>query len=133
MKLKIIIAEIVFFVLLFFLKFIFCTQCDEGVERVFYIQSSIEILLKLLLLLLLSVVLCCFILKSRRMIYTSFWIALSLCFLFEISKYIKHLFGFLPYYGDVPLSISILLSFVTAFIYAFIMCLLCLFIKKIKK
>ena len=129
---KIILLQAVFFILLVSFKPIFHTRCDVGVERVFYFQSNIEVILGFFLLLGLSFGMCRYILKSNKMINTSLFASLSLCFLFEISKYIEHLIGFLPHYGDVPLIISIPLSLVAAFVYISILYLICLFWKKIK-
>jgi len=129
MKTKIILLQAVFFILLLCIKFIFHTICGIGTERNFYIQSNIEIILEILLLLGLSFGMCRYILKSDKMIYISLWIWLSLSFLFEISKYVEHLLGFLPHYGDVPILISIALTLVAVAIYVSILYLICLFLK----
>jgi len=99
MKIKIFFLQVIYFSLRLCLKFIFQTRYNVGTERVFYIQSNIEIILEILLLTGLSFGMCRYILKSNKMIYTSLWICLSLVFLFEVSKYIDYLLGFLPHWG----------------------------------
>jgi hypothetical protein len=128
---KVFLLQVVFFTFLLCLKPIFHFQCDIGAERVFYVQSNIEILLEILLLLGLSFGMCYYLLKSNNMALSSLWLGLSLCFQFEVSKYVEHLLGFLPHYGDVPLSISILLSLVSTFIYMSLLYGICLLLRKI--
>ena len=130
MKIKIILLQIIYFSLLLCLKFIFHTRCDAGVERVFHIQSNMEVILEILLLLGLSVCMCMYILKSYKMIYTALWICLSLSLLFEASKYIDYLLGYLPHYGDVPILIGIALTIVMMVVYVSILCLICLLWRK---
>ena len=129
---QVFLSQVVFFILLFCIKFIYYPQDYIGVERFFYVQSDIEITLEILFLLGLSLGMCYYILKSNNMINSSIWMGLSLCFLFEISKYVEHLLGFLPNYGDVPIIISILLSFVVISLYMSVLYVICLFLKKIK-
>ena len=131
MKTKIILFQVFFFIFLFCIKFFFHSRCDVELERVFYIQSGIEVKLEILLLLGLSFGMCSNILKSEKMFHTSLWIGLSLCFLFETSKYIEYRLGFLPNYGDVPIMVSIFLSIVTIFIYVCVLYVVCLLLKKI--
>lgn len=118
MKVTWILLQVVFFILLF---------C---IERTFDAHRNIKVVLGLLLVLWISFVMCKYILRSDKMIYTSFLMGLFLCFLFEISKYIKHLFGFLPYYGDVPIVISILISVLAVFVYMSILYAICLLWKR---
>jgi len=125
MKIKIFFLQVIYFSLRLCLKFIFQTRYNVGTERVFYIQSNIEIILEILLLTGLSFGMCRYILKSNKMIYTSLWICLSLVFLFEVSKYIDYLLGFLPHYGDVPILISITLTLLVTVVYVTILYLLC--------
>jgi hypothetical protein len=129
---KIILVQIVFFILLLSFKPIFHTRCDVGAERVFYVQSNIEVMLEILLLLGLSFGMCRYMLKSANMIKTSLLAVVTLCFLFELSKYIEHLLGFFPHYGDVPIIFGIFLSLMITIVYTSILYLICLFLKKIK-
>ena len=127
---KIILLQVVFFTLLLCLKPIFHTRCDVRAERVFYVQSNIEIMLELLLFLVLSFGMCKYILKSDKMVKTAVCAGLSLCFLFELSKYIEHLLGFFPHYGDVPIMFGVFLSLLVALIYMFVLYIICLILKK---
>ena len=123
--------QITFFVLLFCIKIIFQTRSNVGIERVFYIQSSTEIILGVLLFLGLSFVMCKYILKTDNMIHASLWTGLSLFFLFELSKYIEHMLGFLPNYGDVPIIISMFLSLAATLVYMCVLYVICLLLKRI--
>jgi hypothetical protein len=130
MKIRIIILQVAFFILLLCLKPIFHTQSAINVERIFYTQGNAEIALEIVLLLGLSFCMCKYISKTKKMFQTSFGMSLSLCLLFEISKYIEYLIGFLPNYGDVPILISILLSYGVIFFYTCLLYFICLLWKK---
>lgn len=112
------LLQVIFFILLF---------C---IERTLDTQRSIKMILSLLLVLYFSFAMCKYILKSDKMIYTSFLMGLSLCFLFETFKYIKYLFGFLPYYGDAPIVKAILISILAVFVYMSILYAICLLWKR---
>jgi hypothetical protein len=128
----IVLVQIVFFILWLCLKPIFHTRADVGVERVFYVQSNLEITLEIILLLGLSFVMCKYILKSNSMILASLYMGLSLFILFEISKYVEHLLGFLPNYGkDMPIIISSSLSLVATLLYMSVLYVICLLLKKV--
>jgi len=118
MKITWFLLQVVFFI------FLFC------IERIFDAHRNVKIVLGLLLVLWISFVMCKYILKSDKMIYTSLLMGLSLCFLFEISKYIKHLLGFLPYYSDLPIAISILISLLAVFVYMSVLYVICLLWKR---
>jgi len=117
---KIILLQTVFFILLF---------C---IERIFYAQSNIKIILGLLLLLGLSFSMCKYILKSNRMILASLGMGLSFWFLFELKILIEYLLGFLPRYTDVPIIFSASLALTGVLVYMSILYLICLFWKKMK-
>jgi len=117
---KIILVQVIFFILLFCIR------------EIFYYQDEIKEILRIILLSGLSFVFCRYILKSEKMFCTSFKIALSLFILFEISTLIERFLGFLPRYTDVPIIISASLAFVGAFVYMFTLYLLCLLWKKVK-
>ncbi len=130
LNIRICLLQTAYFVLMFGLKYIFhipCTDC----ERVFYIQSNIEIILEGALFLGLTVSMCYCILKAKKMFATSIFMGLSLWLLFEASKYIAHLAGFFPHYGDVPIMISMLLSFAVIFIYTCILYTICICLKRV--
>ncbi len=117
MKASWFLLQVIFFVLLFWIE---CT---------FDTQRNIKMTFSLLLVMWFSFVMCKYILKSDKMIYTSFLMGLSLCFLFETFKYIKYLFGFLPYYGDAPIVMTILISILAVFVYMSILFAICLLYK----
>ncbi|MDL2254774.1 hypothetical protein LJB78_00640 [Bacteroidales bacterium OttesenSCG-928-J16] len=129
---KIFLLQIVFFILMFCIKFIFYPKNDIELERVFYTLSDLEVILEMILFFGLSFGMCIYILKSNKMICVSCLAGLSLCFLFEMSKYIEYLLGFLPNYGDVPIIASILLSLIATSLYMGILYLMCLLWKKIR-
>jgi len=129
--LKVVLLQAGFFTLLLCLKPIFHARSDVGVARVFYIHSKIEIILVIFLFLALSFGMCYYILKSDNMIYAALCMGLSLCFLFEISKYFEHLLGFLPHYGDVPIFISIFLSLAAIFVYMCVLSVICLLLRRL--
>lgn len=122
---RICLLQTVYFVLMFGLKSIFRIPCADC-ERVFYHQSNLEIILEAALFLGLSVSMCYCVLKARKMFATSILMGLSLWLLFEASKYVDHLVGFLPHYGDVPIMIGMLLSFAVIFIYTGILYTICI-------
>lgn len=127
---KIFWVQIFYFVLQFCLKPMFHTPC-HGCERVFYVQSNMEIILEIALFLGLSVGMCYFILKTKRMIVTSFLMGIPLWVLFELTKYIEYLTGYLPHYGDVPVVIGFVLSLVVMAAYMGMLYLTCVFIKRV--
>jgi len=116
---KIILLQTVFFILLF------------GIERIAYLQGNIKIILGLLLLLGLSLSMCMFLLKSNRMILESLGMGLSFWFLFELKILIEYLSGFLPRYTDVPIIFSASLALAGTLAYISILCLICLFWKRL--
>lgn len=132
LNIRICLLQTVYFVLMFGLKYIFHSPCADC-ERVFYIQSNVEIILEGALLLGLTVSMCYYVLKAKKMFATSIFMGLSLWLLFEASKYIAHLAGFFPHYGDVPIMISMILSFAAIFIYTCILYTICICLKKVIK
>jgi len=131
MKIKIILMQIFYFSLQFCLTLIFHTRFNGEfkAERVFITHSDWEIILEIFLLLGLSLGMGRYILKSDRMIHTTFWSGISLFLLFEASKYIEYLLGYLPNYLDVPI-ISLLLSFMLIFVYMSVLYVACLLWKR---
>ena len=81
--------QIFYFSLQFCLTLIFHTRFNGEfkAERVFITHSDWEIILEIFLLLGLSLGMGRYILKSDRMIHTTFWSGISLFLLFEASKY----------------------------------------------
>lgn len=128
-NIKVVLLQIVYSVLLLCLKPIFHTPCI-GCERVFYVQTNIEIILEIVLFLGLSFSMCYYILKTKKMLIASLLMGLSLWILFEISKYVEYLMGFLPHYGDVPIIVSLILSLMGILIYMSVLYLLCLFLRR---
>jgi hypothetical protein len=133
MKKKILITQAIFFISLSLINFIFYPKSEIGVERLFIPPNKIQELLELFLLLGVSFLMCRFILESPRMLRTSLGIGLSLWILFEISKCLEHLLGFLPNYLDVPIIITISISLLAICVYVSVLYLICFVIKTIKK
>ena len=121
--------QIAFFILLFCLNPIFHTPCI-GCERKYDEPTWLEVILEAGLFLGLSVGMCYCLLKAERMFVTTLLMGISLCALFELSKYVEYLTGFLPHYGDVPIAASFILSLVGAIIYMSVLYLICLLIKR---
>ena len=126
---KVFLMQIVYFILQFCLKLVFHTPCI-GCERVYYVQTNTEIILEIVLFLGLTFGMCYHILKTKRMFVSSLLMGFSLWILFELSKYIEYLTGFLPHYGDVPVAFSLILSLVGTTIYMCMLYLICLFMKR---
>ena len=129
LNIKVLVIQIIYFTLRFCLKPMFHTPCIDC-ERVFYVQTKTEIILEIILFLGLTVSMCYHILKTRIMYVMSFQIGLSFFVLFELSKYIEYMTGFLPHYGDIPIVISLILSLVVTTIYACILYFICLLIRR---
>ena len=121
--------QIVYFILRFCLKLVFHTPCI-GCERVYYVQTNIEIILEIVLFGGFTFGMCYYILKAKRMFATSLLMGFTLWILFELLKFIEYLTGFLPHYGDVPVAFSLILSLVGTTIYMSMLYLICLFIKR---
>ena len=128
-NIRVFVIQMVYFVLRFCLKPIFHVPC-VGCERVYYVQTDIEIALEIVLFLGLTFGMCYHILKTKRMFVTSLLMGFSLWILFELSKYIEYSTGFLPHYGDVPVAISFILSLVGTIVYMSVLYLICLFVKR---
>lgn len=65
LNIRICLLQTVYFVLMFGLKYIFHSPCADC-ERVFYIQSNVEIILEGALLLGLTVSMCYYVLKAKK-------------------------------------------------------------------
>jgi len=113
---NIILLQVIFFILLFCIR------------EIFYYQDVIKEVLRMILLSGLSFFFCRYILKSKKMFWTSLIMAFSLFILFEITTFIEHFLGFRPYEYDL-LMISIPLAFAGAIVYTSILYLICLFLK----
>lgn len=133
MQTRIVILQLLYFVLRFGLTSIFHTRCISGpkAERIFISYSNGEILLKIALLMGLSWGMGRYILQSGRMVRTTLWSGMSLFLLFEASKYMEYWLGYLPTYFDAPV-LGLLFSFLAVWIYMGMLYVACLLWKRIQ-